>query len=675
MRDYVVELVRESLVALVNEMRANMIYASYSSVIFEGHDFSCCLMSGDGRQVAMGRDDHPLHMFAVPTSTRTILDKFAGRIERGDVFLHNDPYTGGTHLNDILMLYPIFHGNELRFFAAVRAHWNDVGGMTPGSLSGQVTEIFQEGVRVPPVKIVNRGELQSDLLELAIANMRLPWERRGDFDCMLGACRKAESRVHSLFDKFGAGELRRAVETLIARSEMAMRRRIEALPDGEYFAEGYVESNGHSPEPLKISLRLVIAGSRLVADFTGTSRQTAGPTNVGPAMASNAVFTIVKSFLDPLVPVNHGAFAPVEVIAPLGSFINARAPAPCGGMAEVKFAIDSVVAAALSQAIPEKRIGDLKGTANHTHIAGIRDDTGERFILYEWPAGGTGASRCHDGNNAVRTFTEGDFNSIQSVEVVESSSPIRIERCEIRADSCGWGRNQGGFGMVREVRLLCERGSLSVLSDRNVIPPYGVNGGESSAPNHFSVVRGKRVLEPSAIPGKVSGFPLQRNDLVRIETAGGGAYGDPLERDPERVAADVVDGYVSAAAARSVYGVCIRSGGVLRGETTRRRGALRRARQTLPLNEASREQSNQTQRQVWIDAASARKCKISTGDLVEIVGANGLPLRAWAQVDKSLQATGLTIDSSGLRLLRERVGSRVLVRRLSHRETFDRVSK
>ena len=254
-----IEIIRESLIAVVNEMRANMIRASYSPIIYEGHDFSCCLMRGDGAQVALGRDDHPLHMLAVPVSTAAILADFVGDIEDGDVFLHNDPYTGGTHLNDMLMLRPVFVAGRLLFFAAVRSHWNDVGGMTPGSLSGRVTDIYQEGLRVQPTKVVARGTVNAPFIDLLLGNMRNAAERRGDFDAMLGVCAKAADRLVALAHKFG-DRLDDAMGVMLARAERTMRDRIAELPDGEYRAEGFLESNGHTPEPLAIRLCLTIAG-------------------------------------------------------------------------------------------------------------------------------------------------------------------------------------------------------------------------------------------------------------------------------------------------------------------------------------------------------------------------------------------------------------------------------
>ncbi len=661
--DLGIDLVHESLVALVNEMRANVIYSSYSSVIYEGHDFSCCLMLADGRQAAMGRDDHPLHMFAVPTSTAAILERFAGDIRPGDTFLHNEPYTGGTHLNDILMLHPIFWEGELRFFSAIRAHWNDVGGMTPGSLSGQVTEIYQEGICIPPIRIADRGELNKALIDVLMSNMRLPHERRGDFECMLGASRKAEARIYDLFRRYGSDAMTRAVETLLARSEAVMRQRISELPDGTYRAEGYVESNGHTLDPLRVSLALTIEGDRLRADFTGTSPQTAGPTNVGPSKAKNAVFTVAKAFLDPASPINHGAFAPIEVVAPEGSFINARSPAPCGGMAEVKFTIDSVVCMALARALPRRSLGDLKGTANHFHVSGYHK--GERFILYEWPAGGTGGMDGLDGNNAVRTFAEGDFNSIQSAEMIESKMPLRIERCEIRQDSCGDGKYRGGFGLRREVRLLTDVGTLCVVSDRNVIPPYGVHGGAPSACNRFTVRRSGQTIMPSSLPGKVSDFRMLAGDILCVESAGGGGYGLPLDRDPAAVLTDVEEGYLSLVAARDRYGVVIGAHGVDAAATRNLRAAIADGMLRTDVSAQPADSRDEPRRLAFVAPETGERMALSDGALIELAPAEGAPLRCWVRHESAVPPGTVRVGDDAFDLLGTSSGKGLLVRVLN----------
>lgn len=666
MKSVILELVRESLIAVVNEMRANMIYASYSSVIFEGHDFSCALLTADGLQIAQGQADHPIHIFAVPASAAEILTRFAGDIHPGDVFLHNDPYTGGTHLNDMLMLYPVFDDGALIAFAAVRAHWNDVGGMTPGSLSGKVSEIVQEGIRVPPIRIARAGVMNDSVLALLFANMRVENERRGDFNSMLGTCRKAEEHVLRLSRRFGRDRLTASMNTLIDHAATRMREAIAALPDGIYHAEGHIESDGHSREPRPVRLALTIAGDRLTADFTGTAEQVAGPTNAGKAMAANAVFTITKAFLDPHTAINHGSFQPIEVVAPVGTMVNAVLPAPCGGMAEVKFAIDSVVAAALGQAVPDRRVGDTKGTANHMHITAVTDQRDRPKILYEWPAGGTGATAQGDGNNVLRTFAEGDFNSIHAIEVIEKSYPLRVVRSAVREGSCGDGLFRGGFGLLREIELMGDAGQLSVLSDRNIIPPYGVNGGLSGAPNRFTVLRDGREIEPSDIPGKVSGFALRKGDIVRARTAGGGGWGDPLERDPARVAEDIRQGYLTPADGLRRYGVALDPDGAVDAPaTTRERSILKAGRLHLPVAVDAKISRQHGRRLAMMRTETAERLGVATGQMIEILAKGAPTVRAWVAIDET-RPDGIVIDPDMARTIANPLPPTALVRALNH---------
>lgn len=668
MKDLVqLELIRESLIAVVNEMRANIIHSSYAPIIYEGHDFSCALMSADGRQVAQGLADHPIHIFAVPYSTQQVVATFKDDINEGDLFLHNDPYTGGTHLNDVLMLQPIFFNGKLGMFAAMRCHWNDVGGMTPGSLSGRVNEIIQEGIRIEPTKICDRGVVNEPFMNLLFNNMRARSERLGDYNAMVGTGRKAEEHLQRLFKRFGDGLLG-GVEELIARSERQLRAKIAERPDGDYYAEGYIESDGTNPDPLVVKLKLTVKGDEITADFTGTSAQTNGPTNCGPAMALNAVGTIVKSFLDPKTPINQGSFNPITVISEPGTFINARNDAPCGGMAECKFLIDSVVASAMGKVAPEMTVGDLKGGANHIIISGS-DPRGSNYIHYEWPAGGTGASDGTDGSNAVRSYNEGDFNSIQSVEMVEAQFPLRIERCEIRESACGDGEFRGGFGLRRDVKILGEAGALSVLSEKNVIPPYGVEGGSNGAANSFTVIRDGEVTQPSPVPGKVSGFPLKTGDIVREETAGGGGYGDPLKRDPELVRADVAEGYLSVGDAAQRYGVILTESGIDATATKEKRAELSQVRISVAVELSNEEMTDGPRRQFLVPKSLATALKVAEGDLIEVVTGRGSPLRAWARLGEG--GDNLVVSASSMNILGVAPGDQVGVRAARpHPETY-----
>jgi N-methylhydantoinase B len=660
------ELIRESLVAVVNEMRANVIRSSYSSIIYEGHDFSCALVAADGRLVAQGDADNSIHIFAVPYSTAEVVKTFAGDIHPGDIFLHNDPYTGGTHLNDVLMLFPIFHEDRLALFTATRCHWGDVGGMTPGSLSGRVTEVYQEGLRIVPTRICERGRMNEAYIGLLLDNMRIREERRGDFNTMLGASRKAAEHIERLFKRFGGHAFLDAIEELIARSERLMRARIREIPDGVYLAEGYLDSNGHSPEPLIGRLKLTVAGDGMIADFTGSSPQTGGPTNVGPAMALNAVASVAKSYLDPKTPVNHGSFNPLQVINPPGSFLNATLPAPCGGMVECRAIMVALMVSALGQALPERLIGDLKGGANHVYMSGPRPsedgNTAGLFLLYEYPAGGTGATRSNDGNHVVRAFPEGDFNTVQAAEIVEMQCPVRVEHYGIREGSCGDGMFRGGCGMRRDLRILADEASLSVLADHAIIPPFGVAGGHSGARNRFVVLRDGEIIQPAPIAGKVGGFKLKKGDIVRIESAGGGGYGDPLDRDPVRVAHDVHLGYLSTEDARTRYGVVFASSGEIDAPATSdARGRLRGARLDVAIHSADVDTYEGARRSIAMPHAFADRLGLVEGDLVELAAAtSGSALRGWVRIAEG--GTTLDLGPTGRAVLGIAAGDPVEVR-------------
>ena len=560
---------------------------------------------------------------------KAVREKFGDDIHPGDIFLHNEPYTGGTHLNDVAMIYPLFAADgQLFVFPVVRAHWGDVGGMSPGSLSGRATEIFQEGVRIPPIKVVDRGRPNDAALDLIFSNMRGPRERRGDYQAMLGTCRKAIERIEELVARYGAMTIREVVAELMDRAEGRMRRAIRGLRTGEYFYEAHLEAGTERLEPLTVRAKVVVEGDTITVDLAGTSPQTLGPTNVGPAMAPTGAFTIIKSFLDPGSDVNSGAFRPLTVLTPPGTIVNADPPAPCGGMVEVKYCVESAVMGALAQALDGKIAGDLKGGGNHCYVGGPHPRTGETFIFYEYPAGGTGGFDGGDGSNTVRAWTESDMTTLQPIEAVEQLYPVRIERTALREDSGGPGQWRGGLGLTREVRIQTAGAQLSVLAEKAVLPPFGVCGGGPGATNRFWVRRDGRRVEASPLPGKISGFPLQPGDVLLMESSGGGGFGDPLERDPTRVAADLNEGYVTPAAAEAIYGVVLREGAPDATATEARRAALRAGRLRVRVVAAAGLDAARG-REVRLSADAAERLSVASGAVVELVNPRGAPLRAW----------------------------------------------
>jgi N-methylhydantoinase B len=644
------EVLREAFVSIVREMRVTLVRTAYSSVLYEGEDFSCVLMDGDAQIVSMSKgQDHPLHIVPIAWSMKAVREKFGDDIHPGDMFLHNDPYTGGTHLNDVALIYPLFADGEMFVFPVVRAHWGDVGGMSPGSLSGGATEIFQEGVRIPPIRIIDRGRPNAAALELIFANMRGPRERKGDFDAMIGTCMKAAERVEGLAARYGVPTVRGAVGLLMDRAEQRMRRAIGGLRDGEYLYEAHLESGRERLEPLTVRAKVTVAGDRITVDLTGTSPQTAGPTNVGPAMAPTGAFTVIKAFLDPGSDVNSGAFRPLTIITPPGTIVNANPPAPCGGMVEVKYCVETAVMGALAPALDGRIVGDLKGGGNHCYVGGPHPVTGETFIFYEYPAGGTGGHADGDGNNTVRAWTESDMTTLQPIEAVEQLYPVRVEATALRENSGGPGRWRGGLGLTRAVRIQAPSTTLSVLAEKAVLPPFGVCGGEPGARNRFWVRRDGQGISPSPLPGKVGGFPLLPGDLLLMESSGGGGFGDPLERDPALVVADVAEGYVTRDAAEATYGLVWSGDTVDAGATARRRESQRTARPRVRVKAA--DFAAGVGRGIRIDAETARRLGVTEGAVVELVNPRGAPLRAWVASVTPWNGQRAEIAADALRML------------------------
>lgn len=531
-------VIKEALSSIVREMRRSIVRSSYSSIIYEGYDFSCVLLDDEGRLVAESGEDHPFHIIPVAGAVEGA-KKVHETIGPNDILLHNDPYTGGTHLNDVAVIWPVFIHGEIAFYVVIRSHWGDVGGMSPGSLNGAATDILQEGLRLNYIK-VDRDH-PGEVMRMIFDNVRVTSEAVSDFNSVLGICRIAESRLGALSGKYGSQTLRAAMQDILDTSERRIRAAILALPDGVYRHVGYLDGNAATDHPLRVEVVLTVKGNGLTADFAGSSAQVSAPLNAGPAIAPTSVLTVVKSFLDPRGSITSGTLRPIEVLLPEGSIVNATLPAPCGGLNEVRFACDSALMGALGKIIPDRLTGDVRGTSNHTYIGG------RGFIFYEYPSGGTGGWIARDGNTAVRAFNEGENVSIQSTEIVEAIYPLKIRKNEIRPDSGGPGVHRGGVGLIREVEVLTDEARLSVLSDRNIVPPAGVCGGASGAPNRYSVLRNGELVKASDFPGKISNFPLKSGDVLRMESSGGGGWGIPQERDPDALSADIENGYVTDA--------------------------------------------------------------------------------------------------------------------------------
>lgn len=675
------EVLTEGLISVVREMRATVFRTARSVAIYEAKDFSCGLFDPDTQVVAQS-EDIGAHVVPLPWSVASAMADFAGNLAPGDVIALNDPYRGGTHLNDVTLIYPVFAGDRLIFFPAVREHWADVGGAVPGSLSGTATEIYQEGVRIPPIKLVEAGRVNRAAMELILANMRVPDERLGDFHAGMAACQTAEKRIHELVARYGTDTLLECVRRNLDRSEARMRAQIARLPDGEYYYEDYLETFpladapalaeegrvGAGFEPLLLPLRLAVAGDRLVADFTGASPQVPVPVNSTLAVTAASVFITLKSVLDPTAPLNHGSFRPVEIVAPERTIVNVKHPAPAGSHGEIRKRVVAATLGALSQVIPELVSGDIHRTSFHNLIGGIHPKTGKEYVHYEWSSGGNGAFAEGDGTSAMATIDWGDLTTVQPSEVLETRFPLVVEWSRLGVDSGGDGAHRGGLGMRRGLRLHADSATYSLLSDGAVVPPFGIEGGESAAPVDSFVLRdGKEVRFPR--PGKVGGFPLRRDDVVVLQSAGGGGYGDPLKRAAERVAEDVREGYVSAAHAREMYGVVLSADGSLDDaatEAARRRLAAARFRLVVAECAAPLYLDGRYSRRriCLLNPADAAALGVSSGDIVELVGKRGPALRAWIVSEPAVTLGTVPLDALGQSIVGASAGEQIHLRRL-----------
>jgi N-methylhydantoinase B len=663
------EVLTQALISVVREMRATVFRTAKSVAIWEAKDFSCGLFAPDSQVVAQS-EDIGSHVVPLPWSVRSAMARFAGDIGPGDVILMNDPYLGGTHLNDVTIIYPVFDGGRLAFFPAVREHWPDVGGMVPGSMSGKATEIYQEGVRIPPVKIMTGGRLNEAALDILLANMRVPDERLGDFHAGIAACRVAETRIRELIARWGLDVLMEAVRRDLDRAEARMRKCIAGLPDGTYHYEDYLETfPGGEFEPLLLPLALTIAGDRMTADFTGAATQVPVPVNSTLAVSAASVFIAVKSVFDPAAPLNQGSFRPIEVVAPEGTIVNVTRPAPAGSHGEIRKRVIATMIGALSQVAPEKVAGDLCRTSFHNLIGGYDAASRREWVHYEWSGGGNGGFAEADGPSAMAPFDWGDLVTVQSSEVIETRFPLLVEESRLAADTGGAGASRGGLAMQRRMRLTGAEARYSLLSDGAMVPAFGVLGGMSGLPVASWVEgRGGGAIHDFDTPGKVGGHVLYEGDRVVLRSAGGGGYGDPLQRPAERVADDVGLGFVSPRAAERLYGVVlVADGSVDEAATARRRAEIRGGRvrlEAVAARDCYRAGPVSRRRICRLNPADASRAGIGEGDLVELDTRRAAPLRAWAEIDAAIAQGTLPIDARGLDIQRAKLGEAIEVRLL-----------
>ncbi len=569
--------------SIAEEMGAALRRTAFSPNIKERRDYSCAVFDSKGEVIAMG-DHMPVHLGSMPMSVRAAIDSFA--LEPGDVVMLNDPFRGGTHLPDITLVAPVYIDREPRarsvlatggldaggerrrlrprrsggrpdFYVASRAHHADVGGTYPGSM-GLCREIYQEGLRIPPVRIMRAGKIESDVLAMLLNNVRTPDEREGDLGAQIAACHTGAERLREIGERYGLERAQRAGRELLDYSEQMMRAFLESVPEGTYRAEDFMDSDGISDRPVKIAVTVKVSGARtqergqdalatagedvgatkpgrrsvrlsprkagghtVTVDFTGSDPQVEGSINAVEAITYSACFYVFRCLLVEDVPATAGLMRPVRVIAPPGTVVNARPPsAVAGGNVETSQRIVDVLLLALAQAIPERIPAASSGTMNNLTIGGMDSRTGEPFAYYETIAGGMGARPTKPGVSGVHTHMTNSLNT--PAEALEYSYPLRVRQYSLRPGSGGDGEHRGGDGIVREIEVLTDA-EVTLLADRRTRGPWGLSGGREGAPGKTCILRRDGTVEE--LPGK-SNVRLSKGERIRIETPGGGGWGN-----------------------------------------------------------------------------------------------------------------------------------------------------
>ncbi len=555
------EVVRNACVAVAEEMNATLVRTSYSPNIKDRRDCSCALFDADAEMISQA-ENIPVHLGAMPYSVAAAVDAFPPEdLAAGDAILVNDPFHGGAHLPDLTLVSPVVVDGEVAAFAANRAHHADIGGSRAGSVAADSTEVYQEGLRIPPVRLFRGGEVHEDVMSMVLANVRTPDERRGDLRAQHAANRTADERFRALVDRHGRATLRNAMDEIQNYSERRMRAELDALPDGRWAFEDVLDGDAQGETSIRIAVAVEIDGDELTVDFAGTADQVDGAVNAPLAVTTSATYYAVRCVTDPDIPPNSGAYRPVTVDAPPGSVVNAQPPAAVvGGNVELSQRVTDTLLGAFAEAVPERAVAAGQGTMNSVTLGGRDPRTDEPFAFYETIGGGFGGRDGADGLDGVHVHMSNTRNT--PVEVLETAYPLRVRRYEYRPDSGGAGASRGGLGLRREIEARADGTTFSVLADRRSTPPYGIAGGDPGATGADYVIRDGvgdgdgdgDGPDLERVPAK-STHVLAAGDAVRVDSPGGGGFGDPADRDPDAVARDYRHGKLTADRVREAYGL------------------------------------------------------------------------------------------------------------------------
>ena len=550
------EVVRNGLDLLVDEMALTVMRTAHSGIVKDAMDYSTAFCDRQGRVVAQGLTIL-MHLGSFPDAVASVLSKYEGRIAPGDIFILNDPYSsGGIHLPDIYVIKPIFIDGDLEGFAGVVAHHTDVGGIVPGSNSTDSTEIYQEGLRIPTLKLYEAGIPNETLFAVIQKNVRLPRLVMGDLRAQVAAAHTGERQWISLAGKYGAADLRRYMDALLDYTEALARKEIADLPDGTFEATGHIDADNIDAGPVVIQVSMTISGEKVTVDLTGSSPQVKAGINSPLPFTKAAVYGAIRLVMDPGIPNSAGYTRLIEVIAPEASVVHPRLPAPCGARGITGFRVMDTVMAALAQAVPERTPADGDGGNTIVSIGGYDDDL-NAFAFVDLFAGARGGRPTGDGPEGVAHPAANISNT--PVEIAEVELPVRIEEYGILQDTGGAGKYRGALAQVRRVRSLAGEATLQLRSDKRRFPPYGLQGGEPGQGSWNILNPG----ESETVLTTLGTATMKRDDVILHTTASGGGWGYPLDRNPALVLSDVREEKVSPAHAREAYGV------VLNEEATR----------------------------------------------------------------------------------------------------------
>ena len=528
---------------IADEMDATLFRSAFNPIIAEAHDASHGLYdSASGETLVQGKSGLPVFVGAMAFAVKAVIDKTSssGGVQPGETWIFNDPYEGGTHLSDFKLVRPFYFEGSLFCHLASVGHWHDVGGNVPGNYNPVATESFQEGMHIPPVRLIRNGELNHELIEILQCNSRQPGSLFGDLNGQLNALDLGEKRLRSLLKEYGVETVKEAFKELKLRAEQLMRANISELPDTTISCEDFLDNDGIVDQPLRIGLELTVSADVMTLDFSKTSNACAGPVNISRSTAIASCYVALKHLFQE-VPANSGVLEPIRFVIPDGCLLDAKAPKPVGGYTETILRVIDVVFQAMAKIAPERSNGCAYGTINALSLAGHRKD-GRRWVMFSFFGGGHGGHPEGDGlnhgNAPISTAT------IPPLEILEAAYPIRFTQWALRPDSGGPGKHRGGLGAIYELELLEEEADVFLFGERGRFAPAGVAEGQEALPNRFFYEQDDGFHEPPMV-SKMTGIHIRKGQRLRLETPGGGGYGNPESRSQMSIKKDRELGYIT----------------------------------------------------------------------------------------------------------------------------------